>query len=88
MKTIKVGIFGAGRGRAFIESTLLNNGQIVALCDMNAKKAGKFIDLLPKGIAPPVHYTDFDAFLEHDMDAVILCNFFPEHAPYAIRCLE
>ncbi|MBQ8402154.1 MAG: hypothetical protein IJX14_09520, partial [Clostridia bacterium] len=30
----------------------------------------------------------FDAFLEHDMDAVVLANFFHEHAPYAIRCLE
>ena len=36
----------------------------------------------------PAFYTDFDEFLKHDMDAVILANYFHEHAPYAIRCLE
>jgi len=30
-------------------------------------------------------YTDYDRFLEHDMDAVILANYFHEHAPFAIK---
>ena len=28
---------------------------------------------------------DYARFLEHDMDAVVLANFFHEHAPFAIR---
>ena len=32
-------------------------------------------------------YEDFDAFLSHEMDAVVLANLFHEHAPYAIQCL-
>ena len=33
-------------------------------------------------------YESFDDFIEHDMDAVVLANYFHEHAPYAIRCME
>jgi predicted dehydrogenase len=33
-------------------------------------------------------YTDYDRFLEHDIDAVILANCFHEHAPFAIKALE
>ena len=31
---------------------------------------------------------NFDKFIEHDMDAVVLANYANEHAPYAIRCFE
>ena len=34
------------------------------------------------------YYTDFDAFFQHDMDAVVLANYANEHAPYAIRLLN
>ena len=33
-------------------------------------------------------YTDYDKFLEHDTDAVIVTNSFHEHAPYAIQALN
>ncbi|HOJ11105.1 MAG TPA: Gfo/Idh/MocA family oxidoreductase, partial [Clostridiales bacterium] len=33
-------------------------------------------------------YTEYDKFLEHDMDAVVLANFFNEHAPFALKALE
>ena len=33
-------------------------------------------------------YDNFDDFIEHDMDAVVLANYFHEHAPFAIKCLE
>ena len=35
-----------------------------------------------------MYISDFDSFIEHDMDAVILANFFHEHAPFAIKCFE
>ena len=85
MKTIKLGIFGLERGASFFESVLVNNGEIVALCERNRAKLENTAQSLPE---KPACYTDFDAFLEHDMDAVFLANCFHEHAPYAIRCLE
>ena len=30
----------------------------------------------------------YDRFLEHDMDAVVLANYFHEHAPFAIKALD
>jgi predicted dehydrogenase len=33
-------------------------------------------------------YTDYDKFLEHDMDAVVTANFFHQHAPFAIKALR
>ena len=38
MRKIKFGIFGLGRGSAFYNSIRVNNGEIVAICDMNEQK--------------------------------------------------
>ena len=85
MKTIRLGVFGLGRGGSFMEIVLANNGEVVALCDRDEAKKQEAAKVLPE---PPACYTDFDAFLQHDMDAVFLSNCFHEHAPFAIRCLE
>lgn len=84
-KIIRLGIFGLRRGSNFVEETLLNNGELVAFCDRDVQRMEKAAERLPE---KPAFYTDFDAFLEHDMDAVFLANNFNEHASYAIRCLE
>jgi predicted dehydrogenase len=82
-KLIRVGVVGVGRGDTFAcGATELVGMKLVALCDTWAEKlreAGK-----RHGVAT---YTDFDKFLEHDMDAVVLANYFHEHAPFAIKAL-
>ena len=85
MKTIRIGIFGLYRGANFIDSMLANNAEIVALCDKNTKRTADANERIG-GIA--TCYENFDDFIEHPMDAVFLANYFHEHAPYAIRCLE
>ena len=83
-KPLKVGVFGVGRGGAFTgEAARAAGFELVALCDSNGKAlkdAAKRHSV--KG------YVDFDRFLEHDMDAVVLANYFHEHAPFAIRALK
>ena len=84
MKVIRLGIFGLGRGGGFYKDIMANNGEVVAVCDRREECFEE-----AKKYAPNVAcYTDFDAFLEHDMDAVFLANCFHEHTPFAIRCLE
>jgi len=82
--TIRVGVVGVGRGRSFARGTgELVGMELVAMCDTweeRLEQTGKEF-----GVET---YTDFDAFLEHDMDAVILANYFHEHAPFAIKALE
>lgn len=83
-KTIDVGVVGVGRGQSFASgATELVGMRLVALCDTWEQRlkqvGGKY------GVAT---YTDYEKFLEHDMDAVVLANFFHEHAPFAIKALE
>ncbi len=85
MKRFKIGVFGTGRGLDLARNFMLQNCEIVAICDNHEKRLQKAIKEL--GNTPAV-YRDFDAFIEHDLDAVILANFFHEHAPYAIKCFE
>lgn len=83
-KPIRVGVVGVGRGQAFASGAGETVGmKLVAICDTwesRLKSVGE-----QYGVET---YTDFDDFLGHDMDAVVLANYFHEHAPLAIRALE
>lgn len=85
MKRIKIGVFGVGRGTSLARDFMLLNCDIVAICDSHKQRVEKALERLGDSVAV---YDEFDKFIEHDMDAVILANYFHEHAPYAIKCLE
>lgn len=85
MGAIKIGVFGTGRGMDLVENFLLLNCDIVAVCDNRPDRLHRAKKRFGDKMA---YYDNFDAFIEHDMDAVILANFFHEHAPYAIECLK
>lgn len=74
-KKIKLGVFGAGRG-AYLGKVASTLGfELVALCDVFEAKLNhvrKDLGSDDKGIA---YYTDYDKFLQHDFDAVILANY-------------
>jgi len=83
-KMIRVGVIGVGRGQSFAAGANdLVGMKLVALCDTWKER----LEAVGKryGVAT---YTDYDKFLEHDMDAVILANYFHEHAPFAIKALK
>ncbi|MEW6754524.1 MAG: Gfo/Idh/MocA family oxidoreductase, partial [Candidatus Latescibacterota bacterium] len=82
--TIRLGVVGVGRGQSFARGATRAVGmELVALCDTWEER------LLQVGRQYGVAtYTDYAAFLEHDMDAVVLANYFHQHAPFAIRALE
>jgi predicted dehydrogenase len=85
MKTIRIGIFGVRRGSDFFKSILSNNGEIVAVCEKNQERVAEALKQLGNHVTV---YDDFDKFIEHPMDAVLIANYFHEHAEYAIKCLE
>ncbi|MCK5644905.1 MAG: Gfo/Idh/MocA family oxidoreductase, partial [Gammaproteobacteria bacterium] len=83
-KIIRVGVVGLGRGRAFARGAGPQLGiKLVALCDTWEEKLAAVGKEL--GVAT---YTDYEKFLAHDMDAVILANYFHQHAPFAIKALQ
>jgi len=85
MEKIKIGVFGVGRGTDLAANFMMLNAEIVAICDFKQDRIDRVIGRYPKDVAV---YNDFDKFIEHDMDAVILANYFHEHAPFAIKCFE
>ena len=85
MKKIKIGVFGGGRGCDIAKNFMLLNCEIVALCDFIEERLNKGLEKIGKDVAT---YDNFDEFIEHDMDAVIIANYFHEHAPYTIKCFE
>ena len=86
---IRVGVVGVGRGLGFAKGAGPHLGmELVALCDKWEKGLEKARGVLAEQGIKPAMYTDYDKFLEHDMDAVILANYFHEHAPFAIKALQ
>ncbi len=85
MERIKVGVFGGNRGVDIAKNFMMLNCDIVALCDKRPDR----LEWATKNLGEDVAlYDDFDKFIEHGMDALILANDFPEHTPYAIKCFE
>lgn len=82
-KPIRVGVIGVGRGESFMRQAANVGMELVAICDTWAERLTAVGER--HGIAT---YTDYDRFLEHDMDAVVLANYFHEHAPFAIKALN
>lgn len=85
MKKIRVGLFGVGRGTNLAECFMMQDAEIVAICDNRKERIEKAMGRLKGNIAV---YENFDDFIDHPMDAVILANNFHQHAPYAIKCFE
>ena len=87
MKKVRIGVFGIHRGGNMIKYCIAaDNAEIVAICDKNTRLIEQY-QRYYKDI-PITYYTDFDTFLQHDMDAVVLANYAHQHAPFAIQCLK
>ncbi|MDF2715857.1 MAG: hypothetical protein K0R28_2782 [Paenibacillus sp.] len=81
-KEIRIGIVGFKRGKSFISSPEFGF-KLVAVCDKDEERLKDLNKM--EGVTG---YTDYDKFLEHDMDAVIVANYFHQHAPFAIKALK
>lgn len=86
MAKMKIGVIGIGRGRMMWNYCKdADNGEIVAICDKWVEGLEDVRKELGDSIA---YYTDYDEFLKHDMDIVMLANYANEHAPFAIKAME
>lgn len=89
MRKIKVGVFGAGRGASMVAVMAQHPGaQLVAICDACKPFLDACSRLAAKYKVKVACYTEFDKFIRHDMDAVVLANYATEHAPFAVRLLD
>ncbi len=86
-KKVRIGVLGGVRGTSMINYCIkANNAEVVAICDkleevlQKQKAQHKDLDI--------AYYTDFEEFIKHDMDAVVLANYATEHAPFAIKAMQ
>ena len=87
MKTWKIGVVGTIRGITFIEllQNMGNRAELYAVCENSAELLEKAKDKIP---AETKIYSDYDEFLDSGVEAVVLCNFFHEHASFAIKAMK
>ena len=87
MKKIKIGVLGGFRGASMIKyANVAQNAELVAVCDKLPEVLKRNKEVYGEdGIA---YYDNFEDFIKHDMDAVVLANYANEHAPFAIRCMK
>lgn len=87
MKKVKIGVLGGYRGSSMINyCKRANNAEVVAICD----KSLEVLDAQrenAKGLNI-TFYNNFEDFIKHDMDAVVLANYANEHAPFAIKAMQ
>lgn len=87
MKKIRIGVFGGRRGGVAMRFCReFPDAELVAVCDGDARVLERRRAEYPDKCIG--FYSDFDAFLQHPMDAVVLANYATEHAPYAIRAMR
>ncbi len=86
MKKLRLGVFGLWRGMTFVDIIKnFDNAEVVALLDKDENRMKNASEKCPAGAKL---CKDFDEMLECELDGILLCNYFHEHAEYAIRALE
>ncbi len=87
MEKVKIGVLGVQRGTSMINfSKDYDKCELVAICDYWEEGLMKRKEELNDDRI--TYYLDFEEFLKHDMDAVILANYANEHAPFAVKALK
>lgn len=87
MKKVRIGVLGGYRGTSMINyCKASDNAEVVAICD----KVPEVLEAQKKSCEGfnVTFYDNFDDFIKHDMDAVVLANYANEHAPFAIRAMK
>jgi len=82
---IRIGIFGLRRGMSFVRSAqAFEEVEIAALCDRDEKALTAAHPRAPEARV----YRSYEDMLEDELDAVVLCNYCPDHAPAAIQAMK
>ena len=82
---LKIGVVGLGRGMSLLRTFALHNdAKVVAVCDIDEGRASGVKEEMKLEKA----YSDYDEFLGHDMDTVVIATPLPFHVENSIAALE
>ena len=87
MSTYRIGLVGVNRGSGLVHPfSILDETEIAALCDLNEirlAEAGAYYTVADSGL-----FTDYGAFLNADIDVVVIGTPIQLHAEQAIQAME
>ena len=87
MKKYKVGMVGVSRGNASLKFYQRSNrAELAALCDLDPDRLAKCAEYL--NMPDSALYTDYDAFLNSDIDIVVISTPIPLHEEQVVKALE
>ena len=87
MNKVIIGVLGAYRGSSMINyCKRVDDAEVAAICD----KIPEALEAQRKNAEGLniTFYDNFEDFIKHDMDAVVLANYANEHAPFAIKAMK
>lgn len=85
-KKIKFGVFGCWRGLSLIQALHpIDQAAVTAICDKDPKRIADAVPFCDEGVKV---CANFDELIASGIDAVILSNYFHEHAEYVIRAVN
>ena len=83
---IKIGVFGVRRGLDYIKVlSKIDEAEVIAICDNDEEKVQTALKYCPAGVKV---CADYNELIDSGICAVILCNNFNEHVPYAIQAMR
>ena len=86
MGKLKIGVFGMRRGMEYARQFhALEETEVAAVCDLDESRLKGMKEQFGESVKC---FTDYDALLDSGIDAVVLSNFFHEHAQAAIKALD
>ena len=87
MDKMRIGIFGTLRGGSYAHIFAgLENVEVTAVCDFSERSLSNVQSIIDGGAKA---FDNFDDFIDSGlMDAVMLCNYFSEHVPFAVKAME
>ncbi|MCX7705170.1 MAG: Gfo/Idh/MocA family oxidoreductase [bacterium] len=87
MKKLKIGIVGLSRGRGFVNVFSAHpDVEVSAICDIDIQKLSEVGDAF--GLPDKARFTNFDDFLNAEIDIVMIATPIPFHTEQSVKSLE
>ena len=87
MEKLKVGVAGVSRGNAYLRAFGIGErSEIKAVCDLDQNRLENAAELF--GLGDSQCYTDYDSFINDDIDIVVVGTPIPLHAEQTVKAIK
>ena len=87
MEKLKVGVVGVSRGNAYLRAfSLGERSEVTAICDLDQSRLERVARDLQ--LADSQCYTEYDDFINEDIDIVVISTPIPFHAEQTVKAIQ